>query len=162
MIQWQVMEDPSVPTAASKEGRRHPRQAIALEVEYTRLNSFFSDYTKNISKGGTFIKTAKPLDIGTEFEFKLRVPKVEQPLQVRGRVQWVVTPEDVARGDDNGVGEPGMGIRFVFQDDDERDNLERKVERVMVDSLGQLLYSKLMDQSRARRAPTDDPEADQE
>ncbi len=43
-------------------------------MEYKRLNTFFYDYTKNISKGGTFIKTEKPLDIGTIFLFKLMVP----------------------------------------------------------------------------------------
>jgi type IV pilus assembly protein PilZ len=30
------------------------------------MNAFFADYTKNISRGGTFIRTDKPLDIGTE------------------------------------------------------------------------------------------------
>lgn len=131
------------------EAREHPRQAIELEVEYTRLNSFFSDYTKNISKGGTFIKTAKPLDIGTEFLFKLRVPRLEEPLRLLGRVQWVVTESDVAAGDDRGGGEPGMGIRFLFNEEGERKNLEERVEKVMIDSLGQLLYSKLMEQNRS-------------
>lgn len=131
------------------ESREHARQAIELEVEYTRLNSFFSDYTKNISKGGTFIKTTKPLDIGTEFLFKLRVPKLDAPLRLIGRVQWVVTESDVAAGDDRGSGEPGMGIRFLFSDDGERRQLEERVEKVMIDSLGQLLYSKLMEQTRS-------------
>ena len=48
---------------------------IALKVEYKRLNSFFADYTKNISRGGTFIRTKNPLSIGTEFMFQLQVPK---------------------------------------------------------------------------------------
>ena len=41
-------------------------------------------------------------------------------------------------------GQPGMGIRFVYRDDEERKEIERIVEKLMVDSLGQLLYSKLM------------------
>ena len=45
--------------------RREARAPIELKVEYKRLNTFFYDYTKNISKGGTFIKTEKPLDVGT-------------------------------------------------------------------------------------------------
>lgn len=130
------------------ESRGHGRQPIELEVEYTRLNSFFSDYTRNISKGGTFIKTSKPLDVGTEFMFKLRIPKMSEALEIIGRVQWIATPEDVAAGNDHGRGEPGMGIRFMFQSPEEREALEQKVERVMVESLGQLLYTKLMDHSR--------------
>ena len=31
--------------------------AIELTVEYKRMNAFFADYTKNISRGGTFIRT---------------------------------------------------------------------------------------------------------
>lgn len=130
------------------DSRAHVRQPIELVVEYTRLNSFFSDYTRNISKGGTFIKTPKPLDVGTEFMFKLQVPKMEEPLELLGRVQWVVTADDPTPGQ-----EPGMGIRFVFETDSDRDALTRRVERIMVDSLGQLLYSRLMEQSASEDRP---------
>jgi len=39
----------------SEDKRQTERVPIELKVEYKRLNTFFSDYTKNISKGGTFI-----------------------------------------------------------------------------------------------------------
>ena len=48
------------------------RAPIELKVDYKKLNTFIADYTKNISKGGTFIKTDRPLKVGTEFVFKLR------------------------------------------------------------------------------------------
>jgi type IV pilus assembly protein PilZ len=129
--------------------REHPRAPIELKVEYKKLNTFFADYTKNICKGGTFIKTKKPLDIGTMFMFKLMVPKLEQPLAIRGEVRWVVRdgeplPPEV-EGDTH---EPGMGIRFLYDTDDERHAIEHVVERMMIDSLGQLLYSKLMGKDR--------------
>ena len=76
------------------ENRNHSRQPIELKVEYKRLNTFFSDYTKNISKGGTFIKTGRPLPVGTEFLFQLQLPDVESPIQITGKVQWVVTEDD--------------------------------------------------------------------
>ena len=44
--------------------------------------------------------------------------------------------------------EPGMGIRFLYGSDEERRSVESVVERMMIDSLGQLIYSKLM-----RRGP---------
>ena len=37
-----------------------------------------------------------------------------------------------------------MGIRFIYESAAERASLEGAVERLMIDSLGQLLYSKLM------------------
>ncbi|MCA9678229.1 MAG: TIGR02266 family protein [Kofleriaceae bacterium] len=140
--------------ASEADDRRSDARApIELKVEYRRLNAFFADYTKNISRGGTFIKTGKPLPIGTEFLFKLFVPHLEAPLCIHGEVQWIVSEDDVAAGTEP---EAGMGIRFVYRDGDPRDEITRTVERLMVDSLGQRLYTRLMDKSRTG----DDPDAD--
>jgi type IV pilus assembly protein PilZ len=131
--------------ADASHGRDHARKPIELEVTYKRLNAFFSDYTKNISKGGTFIKTEKPLEVGTEFLFKLHVPRLPEPLCIVGQVQWVRTQPGAEGGPDSEM--PGMGIRFVYRDQDERAAVERQIERIMVDSLGQRLYSRLMELS---------------
>ena len=116
--------------------RDQPRAAIELKVEYQRMNSFFADYTRNISKGGTFIKTERPLPIGTSFVFRLGVPGLEQPMELQGKVQWTVQA-----GDDD---EPGMGIGFVYETEADRQRIERIVENLMVKSLGRVLYEKLL------------------
>lgn len=130
--------------------REHPRGAIELKVEYKRLNTFFADYTRNISKGGTFIKTTKPLDVGTIFVFRLAIPSFEETLDLRGEVRWVVREGEPPPEGVDPDHEPGMGIRFIFDDDEERRAIERVVEKMMVDSLGQLLYSKLLGKERTR------------
>src|SRR4051812_6861140 len=124
------------------------RVPIELKVEYKKLNTFFADYTKNICKGGTFIRTKKPLEIGTIFVFRLTVPKLKEAIAIRGEVKWVKregepSPPGVAE-----VHEPGMGIRFIYETPGERAGLEGAVEKMMIDSLGQLLYSKLMGKDR--------------
>jgi type IV pilus assembly protein PilZ len=124
------------------------RAPIELKVEYKKLNTFFADYTKNICKGGTFIRTRKPLEVGTIFEFQLGVPTLKQPIAIRGEVKWVKRegePSPPGVAEDH---EPGMGIRFIYQDAAERASLEGAVEKMMIDSLGQLLYSKLMGKDR--------------
>jgi len=113
--------------------RRAPRGPIRLRVDYERMNSFFADYTKNISKGGTFIKTARPLPIGTRFLFALSVPALSEPVQITGEVQWIRAATPAATGTDD---EPGMGIRFVFTTDEERVRFERLVQGLMEHSLG--------------------------
>jgi len=128
-----------MPVEGRSEQRQDLRAAIELKVEYKRLNTFFADYTKNISKGGTFIKTKKPLEVGTEFLFKLAVPSLAAPLELRGQVKWVVHEE--AAGADQSA---GMGIRFIYESDDERARIEETVERLMVESLGYHLSSKLL------------------
>jgi len=123
------------------ERRSDPRHPIELQVEYKRLNSFFADYTKNIGRGGTFICTERPLDVGTEFIFKLIVPTLEKPLVLRGKVHWTLSPEE-AKEDQPA----GMGIGFIYKSEAERKLVEREVERLMVGSLGRVLYEKLIGQ----------------
>ncbi len=129
----------------SEDDRRDsPRVPIQLKVEYKKLNTFFADYTKNICKGGTFIRTKKPLDVGTVFVFRLSVPKLREAIAIRGEVKWVKRegePSPPGVPEDH---EAGMGIRFIYDTADERERVEGTVEKMMIDSLGQLLYSKLM------------------
>jgi type IV pilus assembly protein PilZ len=129
--------------------RDGPRVPIELKVEYKKLNTFFADYTKNISKGGTFIRTKKPLDVGTVFVFRLGVPKLKEAIAIRGEVKWIKRegePSPPGVPEDH---EPGMGIRFIYDTVDEREQVEGTVEKLMIDSLGQLLYSKLMGKDRS-------------
>mgnify|MGYP006293412551 CR=1 FL=1 len=129
----------STAVSETNDRRDHPRAPIELKVEYRRLNTFFADYTRNISRGGTFIKTQKPLDVGTEFLFKLLVPTLEKPIVLKGRVQWVIPPEQATEEEP-----PGMGIKFIYSGQGERSVIENKVERLMIDSLGRHLYDKLL------------------
>ncbi|MCK9462163.1 MAG: TIGR02266 family protein [Proteobacteria bacterium] len=123
----------------NSDRRDYPRAPIELKVEYRRLNTFFADYTRNISRGGTFIKTQKPLDIGTEFLFKLVIPTLDNPIVLRGKVQWIVSSETAT------ADEPaGMGIKFLYENDTQRGDIENRVERLMIDSLGKHLYRKLV------------------
>jgi len=131
-------EDPAG-LAAGQEKRSEDRAAITLKVDYRRLNSFFADYTKNISKGGTFIRTSKPLDIGTEFVFVLSLPSLNEQLQLNGEVMWIVSDEDSTDEQP-----PGMGIKFKFASDVERAQVDEFVERLMVEALGSHISQRLL------------------
>ncbi|MDX2020600.1 MAG: TIGR02266 family protein [Deltaproteobacteria bacterium] len=125
------------------ERRNEPRAPIDLQVEYKRLNTFFYDYTKNISKGGTFIKTDRPLPIGTMFLFRLFVPRLEAPLVLHGEVRWIVSVEAAADAKSEEGSEPGMGIRFVYNDESSRQEVDDRVERLMTETLGPLIAAHL-------------------
>lgn len=125
------------PKASSPGDRQHQRAPIELKVEYKKLNSFFADYTKNISKGGTFIKTKKPLPLGTRFLFKLSVPQRPAPFELLGEVVWSTNEGE----------EPGMGIKFVYSLPEQRTDFEGVVEQLMADSLGVELAGRLLNKS---------------
>jgi type IV pilus assembly protein PilZ len=140
------------------EAREDLRAPVVLRVEYKRLNSFIADYTRNISRGGTFIRTEKPLPVGSEFIFvfimpsAVRVPSRSTPddppssrpasrrLSMRGRVRWLK---------DSPKEEAGMGIEFVFADESEREAVRAFVEIVMLEALGPVLAERLL---RGRKA----------
>ncbi len=145
------MADPQDHVRDEKEAthEREQRKAITLRVDYKRVNSFFADYTKNISRGGTFIRTPRPLDVGTEFVFLLALPDNVQ-FELTGVVKWLVndahaSPEAPA----------GMGIKFVFADDAQRHAVESVVESMMTDALGPVLAAKLLRGVKARETDED-------
>ncbi len=128
-----------VPDEPGSERRVFERSAITLRVDYKRMNTFFADYAKNISKGGTFIRTAKPLSVGTEFVFVLSLPAYPEQLELKGEVVWTV-PEDQGTEEKPA----GMGIRFKFENPEERAKVDDFVERLMQDQLGEHLSEKLL------------------
>jgi type IV pilus assembly protein PilZ len=119
---------------AGSEKRSAIRTPIDLKVDYKRLNTFFADYTKNISKGGTFVRTERPLPVGTRFRFNISVPVRPEPFELTGEVAWVR----------EGGPDAGMGIRFVFDDDPRREHFEKVVEQMMEESLGPTVAHKLL------------------
>lgn len=131
------------------DAREDDRAAVTLKVGYTRLNTFFADYTKNISKGGTFIRTTQPLELGTEFIFELTVPSADEPpdggkpselrIQLTGAVKWIVTEAEATAAIP-----AGMGIQFVFKDEAERLHVETVVKDLMKASLGEHLAERLL------------------
>jgi type IV pilus assembly protein PilZ len=122
------------------EHREHARAPIALEVRYRRLNAFFADYTRNVSRGGTFIRTTRPLSPGTRFLFRLVIPGRDAPLALAGEVVRV----------ESGPG-AGMGIRFIWEDDRRRADLAALVERLMTDSLGEHVARRLLEPTPSPR-----------
>jgi type IV pilus assembly protein PilZ len=123
----------------SDEKRQSERAAVTLKVDYKRLNTFFADYTRNISKGGTFIKTSRPLAIGTEFVFVLSLPSQEERLHLLGEVIWTVEEADASE-----ARPAGMGIRFKFKDARDRDEVHAFVERLMKEALGEHISQRLL------------------
>ena len=137
---------PPIERVAARPGTAQPaaKPPIELKVEYKRLNSFFADYAKNISRGGTFIKTSRPLPIGTEFVFRLRVPVLDTQLFIHGEVKRIIADNEVNETDP----EPGMSIRFVYRIGNSKLDIESTVEKLMVDTFGAKLSQRLLERAR--------------
>jgi type IV pilus assembly protein PilZ len=84
--------------------RRQPRLPISLEVAYRTAGAFLVSYSINLSKGGIFLETSTPLEVGEHVTLRFDVPGVG-PLEVVGTVAWV------RAGSHDGLPD-GMGIQF--------------------------------------------------
>jgi len=130
-------------TDPAGEKRTDPRAAIELNVAYKKVNAFFSDYTRNISQGGTFIGTPSPLPIGTVFLFQMKVPYMADALRLTGVVRWIVEQADAGKDPDRP--DPGMGIEFQYANDDERKAVHGLVEDLMREQLGEMAYQNIIE-----------------
>jgi type IV pilus assembly protein PilZ len=110
------------------KGKDNKRRAARLQheipVAYKSVGSFLSDWATNISHGGLFINTRKPLPIGTEVRILIQLPGEKFPATLEGRVTRI-TEFDNAH---NLV--PGMAVQFTNVDAERRDMLERFVQRL--------------------------------
>lgn len=109
------------------------RAPIEIRVEYQHLNALAADYTKNLSRGGAFIPTESPLPVGTRCFFTLTVPNLEEPLRLEAEVKHHDPSGDQA----------GMGVAFLFSNDDEAKAFHVVIDRLMFDHLGEQLYAHL-------------------
>src|SRR5262249_3372083 len=88
----------------SLDSRVFPRIPVHLKVTYRDGAELQSSMIESLSQGGVFIRTARPLPIGTEILMEIEVESdSEGPVLIRGRVVW---ERLIGRAD-------GMGVKFL-------------------------------------------------
>ncbi|MFH0763380.1 MAG: PilZ domain-containing protein [Candidatus Omnitrophota bacterium] len=109
--------------------RLHRRLALDVEVKWHRKKDKSSSSkaylfrTKNFAQHGLFLKTAKKFRMGMEMVLEFALPTVSHPIDVVGRVAWI------ADKDKNPTFYPGIGVRFVKIDPDEKKELAKFLNR---------------------------------
>ncbi len=85
-----------------RELRAFERIPVHLEVRYQDGAELASSIVESISGGGVFIRTSRPLPIGTQMLLEI-VVEGQPPARVAGRVVWerLIGKED------------GMGVAFT-------------------------------------------------
>jgi uncharacterized protein (TIGR02266 family) len=86
--------------------RRAPRVEIETDIGFMSDTNFFTGFSGDISEGGLFVATYRPLDIGTRITLSFVLPGGHQ-ITADGRVAWVRATDDP----DSDV-MPGMGVAF--------------------------------------------------
>jgi len=90
----------------SKNERADVRCNASLKVTYQSFNRFIIEYSKNVSRGGMFIKTRTEHKIGSKVNLLLHVPGFNDPIKITGEIIHAnflnVKDEDA-----------GIGVKFI-------------------------------------------------
>ena len=105
--------------------RRHPRIQKSLALTYQDHSGFVKAYTGNISQGGLFIRTKKPIEKGEDFLLKLTLPGIPNTLNITCNVRWVRKIQlDIHRP-------AGMGVQFCKMSSEDLTILKQYLRTVM-------------------------------
>lgn len=94
--------------------RRDERFSVMLKVTYPNLKRFMIDYTKNVSRGGMFIKTKASYETGMQIALALHVPGLEGPVKIVGRVAHNKFAPSATE-------DAGIGVEFTDVDEKSRE-----------------------------------------
>ena len=105
------------------ERRKISRTSTVIQVNYHTVDSFFRDFADNISAGGIFIATPKPLKPETQLSVEFLIPECNYPIHVKAKVAWSrsVPSEGQTRG---------MGVQFDSLSHSAKDKINTIVKRL--------------------------------
>jgi len=110
--------------------RTLPRIPKTLAVTFKDQQSLIKAYASDISEGGLFIGTEKPLEQGNQLEVKLYIPGLSEPMKINCEVAW----SKQAPGAEGSV---GMGVKFIKISEEDSEILKpyiRTIEKIGVKS----------------------------
>ncbi|MFO7460485.1 MAG: TIGR02266 family protein [Desulfatiglandales bacterium] len=100
--------------------RTEVRVKKTLSLTYKDDMAFVRAYLGNISSGGLFIKTEKPLPRREQFLLRLQLPDLPDPIRISCEVVWARSTAEAT------VKEPaGMGVKFVEMSQKENEALKQ-------------------------------------
>ncbi len=81
--------------------RKFPRRRLIIVVDYEAEEEAHQDLIQNISGGGVFIETPKPLPVGSDISMTFKLSDSDDPVKFKG---------EVVRNETN-----GMGVQFKWE-----------------------------------------------
>ena len=118
-----LLEEPD--TMPKRDDRRsHDRFDVEWAVDCVADDTFLYASIANISAMGIFVKTTDPLAVGMRLVLSFSPPGYE-PFKLEGQVAWI----NAVRPDGDNPN-PGMGIRLVGIDLEDRDRLVSLVRSI--------------------------------
>ncbi len=89
--------------------RALPRIELEVKVDAASDSGTHTGATINISAGGVFVATDKPVSVGDQLKLELTLPDSKESISLDSKVRWVRRRRVAGRRDRPA----GMGLQFV-------------------------------------------------
>lgn len=96
--------------------RQYERLPYLMQVFCETEKICFTDFILDISPGGVFLETIQELFAGQKLKMTFRFKGVDDPLVITGAVAW--------------IGGSGAGIRFLFDNENQKEMMIDLVSRL--------------------------------
>jgi len=93
-----------------EEKRDYIRKPFFMSVDYSTQDRVYRDFIKDISTGGVFIETLRPLPVGQEILMAFSFPNQRQNFKISG---------DVVR-----MNTKGIGVSFIVKNEAQKESLD--------------------------------------
>jgi len=133
---------PKKKEGGSKEDRDDHRVPIQLLVDYKSEGHYLFDFCRDLSSGGVFIQTKKPLNQGSTVELTFTIPDSKETLNTKGSVIWV--QKSIENRADLAA---GMGVQFDAFSEVQKVLLDKFVARYHGTKLKPTLKDETRDQA---------------
>jgi uncharacterized protein (TIGR02266 family) len=101
----------------SQNMRSSPRIATKIEITFKEPGSLIRAYMLNVSNGGIFVKTDKPIKLDSVVSLIIGLPGDPEKMEIQGRVVW-----SNPTGDKSSFPK-GMGLQFVNLNSENREKI---------------------------------------
>lgn len=118
-------QEPLPASVPGAERRSADRFAVTWSVDCETEDTFLYASITNISEMGIFVRTEKPLAVGTRLVLRFAPPSAAEPFVLTGIVQWINPVRPL--GDNVN---PGMGIRFESLTLDDRERIVEAIRTI--------------------------------
>lgn len=107
-----------------KENRKQARTPVILKVNYRDVDKFFTSFAENLSEGGMFISTTRPLRPGATLFLEFLLPDSSLKIRTRAEVMWSRKNPKSPRK------KRGMGLKFEELSQEDKTKINIMIERM--------------------------------
>lgn len=115
--------DPNYVVLRSDRRKNLRKHLLVLKVKGEDRKGVFFGYAKTLSRGGMFIASVNPRNLGEEFDISFSLTGAQMDIKCKAVVAWRREYDPYLKH------EPGMGIRFLDLNEELRDKIDEWIKK---------------------------------